>query len=121
VLEDRKYLLIGPGRWGSADRWLGIPVNWSEICGVGAMVETTFTKLKADPSQGSHFFHNITTLGINYISISEHGEDFLDWKRLTSLPVTTETSYVAHIKLDKPFTLKVDGRNSRCVMFMDRG
>jgi len=119
VSEERKYLLIGPGRWGSADRWLGIPVNWAEISGMGAMVETTFTKLKADPSQGSHFFHNITTQGINYISISEHGEDFLDWNWLTSLPVTAETSYMAHIKLDKPFTLKVDGRKSRCVMFTD--
>jgi CheY-like chemotaxis protein len=119
VAKECKYLLIGPGRWGSADRWLGIPVNWTEICGVGAMVETTFTKLRADPSQGSHFFHNITTLGINYISISEHGEDFLNWGWLTSLPVATETSYLAHIKLDKPFTLKVDGRKSRCVMFTD--
>jgi len=117
--EGRKYLLIGPGRWGSADRWLGIPVKWAEICGVGAMVETTYAKLKADPSQGSHFFHNITTLGINYISITEHGEDFLDWNWLRSLPVTAEVSYVAHIKLDKPFTLKVDGRSSRCVMLTD--
>jgi len=119
VSTDRKYLLIGPGRWGSADRWLGIPVNWSEICGVGAMVETTFTKLKADPSQGSHFFHNITTLGINYISISDHGEDFLNWEWLTSQPAATETSFVTHVKLDKPFTLKVDGRKSRCVMFTE--
>jgi hypothetical protein len=119
VSKDRKYLLIGPGRWGSADRWLGIPVNWTEICGVGAIIETTFLKLKADPSQGSHFFHNITTLGINYISISEHGEDFLNWEWLTSQPAATETSYLAHIKLDKPFTLKVDGRKSRCVMFTD--
>jgi hypothetical protein len=117
--EGRKYLLIGPGRWGSADRWLGIPVKWAEICGVGAMVETTYTKLKADPSQGSHFFHNITTLGIYYISITEHGEDFLDWNWLRSLPVTAEASYVAHIKLDKPFTLKVDGRSSRCVMLTE--
>ncbi len=119
VSEDRKYLLIGPGRWGSADRWLGVPVSWADICGVGAMVETTFTKLRADPSQGSHFFHNITTFGINYISISEHGEDFLNWEWLTSRPAATETSYLAHIHLDKPFTLKVDGRQSRCVMFMD--
>jgi len=117
VVEGRKYLLIGPGRWGSADRWLGIPVTWAEIRGVGAMVETTYPKLKADPSQGSHFFHNITTLGISYISISEHGEDFIDWNWLRSLPVAAETSSVAHLKLDKAFTLKVDGRNSRCVMF----
>jgi hypothetical protein len=119
VSMDRKYLLIGPGRWGSADRWLGIPVNWTEIRGVDAIIETTFSRLKADPSQGSHFFHNITTLGINYISISEHGEDFLNWKWLTSQPAATETSFVTHVKLDKAFTLKVDGRKSRCVMYMD--
>jgi len=117
VAKGRKYLLIGPGRWGSADRWLGIPVSWAEISGVGAMVETASTKLKAEPSQGSHFFHNITTLGINYITVSEDGEDFLDWDWLTSLPAATETFYVAHLKLDKPFTLKVDGRKSRCVMY----
>ncbi|MEE4603523.1 MAG: PEP/pyruvate-binding domain-containing protein [Desulfobacteraceae bacterium] len=119
VSTDRKYLLIGPGRWGSADRWLGIPVNWSEICGVGAIIETTFLNFRADPSQGSHFFHNIITLGINYISISDNGKDFLSWEWLTSQPAAQETSYLAHIKLDKPFTLKVDGRNSRCVMFTD--
>ena len=117
VAKGRKYLLIGPGRWGSADRWLGIPVSWAEISGVDAMVETASTKLKAEPSQGSHFFHNITTLGINYITVSEDGEDFLDWDWLTSLPAATETFYVAHLKLDKPFTLKVDGRKSRCVMY----
>jgi hypothetical protein len=117
--EESKYLLIGPGRWGSADRWLGIPVSWTQICEVGAMVETASTKLKTDPSQGSHFFHNIMTLGISYITISEHEEDFLNWNWLTSLPVVGETSYVAHLKLEKPFTLKVDGRKSRCVMFAD--
>lgn len=117
VAEGRKYLLIGPGRWGSADRWLGIPVRWSEISGVDAIVEAASAKLKAEPSQGSHFFHNITTLGINYITVSEDGDDFLDWGWLTSLPVATATFYVAHLKLDKPFTLKVDGRKSRSVMY----
>jgi CheY-like chemotaxis protein len=117
VAEGRKYLLIGPGRWGSADRWLGIPVSWSEISGVDAMVETASTKLKAEPSQGSHFFHNITTLGINYITITEGEEDFLNWDWLTSIPAVKETFYVSHLKFDKPFTLKVDGRKSRCVMY----
>ncbi len=74
--EDRKYLLIGPGRWGSADHWLGIPVSWADICGVGAMVETFSAQLKAEPSQGSHFFHNISTLGINYVTVSDDQEDF---------------------------------------------
>ena len=117
VAKGRKYLLIGPGRWGSADRWLGIPVSWAEISGVDAMVETASTKLKAEPSQGSHFFHNITTLGINYITVSEDGEDLLNWDWLTSIPAAKESFYVSHIKLDKPFTLKVDGRKSRCVMY----
>jgi hypothetical protein len=117
VKEGRQYLLIGPGRWGSADRWLGIPVSWAEICGVGAMVETSSSQLKADPSQGSHFFHNITSLGINYVTISNTNEDNLNWKWLTSLPVANETQFVAHVKLDKPFVLKVDGRTSQCVMF----
>jgi CheY-like chemotaxis protein len=115
--SGHKYLLIGPGRWGSADRWLGIPVNWAEICGVGAMVEISSSQLKADPSQGSHFFHNITSLGINYVTISENSPDFLDWDWLTALPITTETKYVAHVKLEKPFVLKVDGRTLFCAMF----
>jgi CheY-like chemotaxis protein len=112
----RKYLLIGPGRWGSADRWLGIPVSWAAICGVGAMIETALPQLKADPSQGSHFFHNIATLDINYVTVRDSGEDFLDWNWLTALPVTRETTFVAHVTLDQPFILKVDGRSSRCVM-----
>ncbi len=113
--ESRKYLLIGPGRWGSADRWLGIPVSWADICGVGAMVETSSSRLKADPSQGSHFFHNITTLGITYATVSE--DDFIDWNWLTSQPVANETAHVAHVQLNRPFILKVDGRSSKCVMY----
>ena len=115
--QNKKYLLIGPGRWGSADRWLGIPVSWAEICGVGAMIETSSPELKAEPSQGSHFFHNISTLGINYVMVSDNEEDFLDWSWLTSLSVVKETAFVAHAELARPFILKVDGRNSRCVMY----
>jgi len=113
---SRKYLLIGPGRWGSADRWLGIPVSWADICGVGAMVETSSSALKADPSQGSHFFHNITTLGITYATVSE--DDFIDWNWLTSQTAANETAHVVHLKLDRPFVLKVDGRSSKCVMYL---
>jgi CheY-like chemotaxis protein len=115
--EKRKYLLIGPGRWGSADRWLGIPVKWADISGVGAMVETTSPKLMVDPSQGSHFFHNLTTLGINYIAISEEKEAFLDWDWITSQPVERETTYVSLVRFDKPITLKVDGRKSQGVIY----
>ncbi|MBW2428062.1 MAG: hypothetical protein JRF56_03820, partial [Deltaproteobacteria bacterium] len=117
--EGKKYLLVGPGRWGSADRWLGIPVSWAEICGVGAMIEISSPELKAEPSQGSHFFHNITTLGINYITVTDNHGDFLKWEWLTSLPKTHETPFVAHVRLDCPFVLKVDGRSSRCVMYLE--
>ena len=119
VDENRKYLLIGPGRWGSADRWLGIPVSWSDICGVSAIVETTSPKLKAEPSQGSHFFHNITSLGITYITVSNSGADHLDWDWLEARPRTEDLQYVAHVRLDRPMQLKVDGRNSRCVIIAD--
>lgn len=114
--EGRKYVLIGPGRWGSADRWLGIPVNWSDICGVGALVETFHPQLKAEPSQGSHFFHNITTLGINYISVPDGGQDFLNWDWLRALPATAESTHVCHVRLPKPMRLKVDGRTSQAVI-----
>ena len=77
--EGRKYLLIGPGRWGSADRWLGVPVSWADISGVGAIVETAHSKLKAEPSQGSHFFHNITALGVNYLMVFQEGTEAIDW------------------------------------------
>lgn len=110
--KGRKYLLIGPGRWGSADRWLGIPVTWADICGVGAIVESAHAKLKAEPSQGSHFFHNITSLGINYFMVFQENRDRIDWPWLTALPVTSETGMVVHVRLDHPLTLKVDGRQS---------
>jgi hypothetical protein len=81
------------------------------------MVETDSAKLKADPSQGSHFFHNITTLGITYATVLDRDSDFIDWNWLTAQPVTRETTYMAHVRLDKPFRLKVDGRTSKCVMY----
>ncbi len=116
VRRKRKYLLIGPGRWGSADRWLGIPVRWTDISGVGAIVETTIEGLKADPSQGSHFFHNITSLGISYLNTSEGGDDFIDWKWLQSLPTATQTPHLKHVSVQKPLTIKIDGKESKAVI-----
>ena len=114
--SKRKYLLIGPGRWGSADRWLGIPVRWNDIAGVGAMVETSVKKLKADPSQGSHFFHNITSLGISYLTVVNNGIDFIDWNWLQSLPLESETQYLKHMKLNDVLTIKIDGKKSHAVI-----
>jgi CheY-like chemotaxis protein len=118
VKEGRKYLLIGPGRWGSADRWLGIPVNWADISGVGAIVESVSDKLTADPSQGSHFFHNITTMGINYITLSGGAKGELDWDWLQAQPVVDQSEHVTHIRLPVHLVLKVDGRSAQCVIYM---
>jgi hypothetical protein len=117
VKEDRKFLLIGPGRWGSADHWLGIPVTWADISGVGAIVESVSEKLSADPSQGSHFFHNITTMGINYITLSGGATGKLDWEWLQAQPVIRQSDHVTHIRLPINLVLKVDGRSARCVIY----
>lgn len=116
VSEKRPYLLIGPGRWGSFDRWLGIPVRWRHINGVGAIVELRNAMIKAEPSQGSHFFQNITSLGIPYVTVSEKTEDTLDWQWLKSLPVVSETTHLKHVRANQPFEIKIDGKVSRCVM-----
>lgn len=108
----RRYALIGPGRWGSTDHWLGIPVGWRDIAGVGAMVETTHPLIHAEPSQGSHFFHNITSLGIPYLNVGHHESDRLDWDWLTQLQIISETSHVVHATFPKSITMKIDGRNS---------
>jgi len=121
--DKRKYLLIGPGRWGSADRWLGVPVQWRHISGVGAIVELRNDQLKADPSQGSHFFQNITSLGIDYITVTEGpgSEDYLDWGWIRSLPAVQETAFMRHVAVEAPLIIKIDGRKSHCVIMGDRG
>jgi CheY-like chemotaxis protein len=116
VRQNCKYLLIGPGRWGSADRWLGIPVSWHDISGVGGIIETTSENLKADPSQGSHFFQNITSLGIGYLTISQNSSNFINWQWLQSLSTAEETTYLNHVKLDNPLTIKIDGKKSRGII-----
>jgi hypothetical protein len=115
-VQKRKYLLIGPGRWGSADRWLGIPVKWNDISGVKAMVETATEALRADPSQGSHFFHNITSLDISYLTTAGNGTDFIDWDWLLAQRTETATTYLRHIRLAKPLTIKIDGKRSQAVI-----
>lgn len=117
--EKRPYLLVGPGRWGSFDRWLGIPVVWREISMVGAMVEIRNDALKADPSHGSHFFHNITANGIPYLTVTEGGADRIQWDRLRSLPHHASGPYLGHIRLERPLIIKCDGIQSRAVVLVE--
>ncbi len=121
--EGHSYLLIGPGRWGSADPWLGVPVQWSDISGVTAIIEVRNGLIKAAPSQGTHFFQNITSLGIPYLTLKENGGEeqkerrsFLKWDWLHSQPVAWKGQYVRHVHLESPFTVKCDGTKSESVL-----
>jgi hypothetical protein len=114
--QEKKYVLIGPGRWGSSDRWLGIPVSWHDISNVGVMVETTIESIKADPSQGSHFFQNITSLGISYITVLDKGEDFIDYEYLKKQKSENETEYLRHISFKEPVRILVNGKTSQAVI-----
>jgi hypothetical protein len=111
------YILIGPGRWGSQDRFLGIPVNWSQISKVRVMVETSLEDFKIEPSQGTHFFHNITSRGIGYINVPYKSKDsFIDWSWLEKQKSHHEGRYVKHIKLSQPLIIKLDGRCNHAII-----
>ena len=119
--ENRSYLLIGPGRWGTADPWLGIPVQWGDISGVGCIVELQDGSLRAEASQGTHFFQNITSLGIPYLMVGEGRGDeagLLNWDWLLKQKVEQEDVHVTHVHLDRPFVLKVEGMKSEAVAFL---
>jgi hypothetical protein len=109
--KNEPYLLIGPGRWGSNDRFLGIPVDWNQISGVKTIVETPMQDISIEPSHGSHFSHNVTSLGIIYLTVSKRSKvDFVDWNWLENQPITNEKKYIRYINLDNPLIVKVDGR-----------
>ncbi len=121
--EGRPYLLVGPGRWGSADPWLGIPVQWGDISGVGAIIELQNAGLRAEASQGTHFFQNITSLGIPYLMVTDQTdiadreeEEFIDWKWLLGLEIVRQEQYIVHAMAEEPWTLKVDGLSSEGIL-----
>lgn len=110
VKEGRNYLLMGFGRWGSSDPWLGVPVNWSQINGARVIVEATLPDMITDMSQGSHFFHNVISFDVLYLSVRYSGAHAIDWAWLERQPVEKETAFVRHVRLKKPLEIKVDGR-----------
>jgi hypothetical protein len=110
VESKRPYLLIVFGRLGSSDPWLGIPVNWGQISGTKVIIETFQKGLSADMSQGSHFFHNMTSLQVSYFSVPLSGKYNLDWDWLQDQKEIQKTKYVRHVRLSKPLVIKIDGR-----------
>ena len=113
--EGRGYVLIGYGRWGSSIPTLGIPVVWSDISEARALVECSLEDFRVDPSQGSHFFQNLTSFNAGYVSVDEFSRpgDSIDHNALESLPAISETSYIRHIRLESPLKICVDGREGR--------
>ncbi len=115
--DGRKYILSGFGRWGTSDPWLGIPVEWHQMSNAQIIIESNLGTFNVEPSLGSHFFHNLTSLGLGYIHISRTTEEeFLLWEWLKKQPVLNETEHVKHIRLPSPFTVKINARDARGVI-----
>lgn len=111
VARQRPYLLIGFGRWGSSDPWLGIPVKWGQVSGAKAVVEATSKTRLVEASQGSHFFHNITSFGVSYFHVGSSTDAGIQWDWLESKPAEFESEILRHLRLENPLLVKVDGRS----------
>ncbi len=116
VSEQRPYLLIGFGRWGSSDPWLGIPATWPQISGARVIVEATLPEMNVDASQGSHFFHNMISFHVQYFTVRHSGSYAVAWDWLDRRPALGETRFLRHVRLDVPLEIRVDGRNGRGVI-----
>ncbi|HKN69649.1 MAG TPA: PEP/pyruvate-binding domain-containing protein, partial [Terriglobales bacterium] len=116
--ENRPYLLIGVGRWGSTEPWLGIPVEWDEISGARVIVEAGFRDFRVTPSQGSHFFQNLTAFQIGYFTVNpDAGEGSVDWQWLTEQPAVEEEGCVRHLRFAEPIRVLMNSRTSQGVIF----
>lgn len=113
VETDKNYVLVGPGRWGSSDPWLGIPVKWAHICQARVIVESGLENYRIEPSQGTHFFQNLTSFGIGYFTVNPFLQDdgFFDIDFLDSQPAVYETGFIRHVHFDTPLSVKIDGKN----------
>ncbi|MCD4818571.1 MAG: hypothetical protein K8S23_07750 [Candidatus Cloacimonetes bacterium] len=114
------YILIGPGRWGSRDRFLGVPVKWNQICNAKVIIETTLKDFSVEASQGTHFFHNMISMDTGYFLIDNRSEfDFIDWKWIKKQTVVMKTKHFVHIHLDKPVLVKIDGRTGISIIYKE--
>ena len=122
VDEGRHYVLVGPGRWGSSDPWLGIPVKWPHISNARVIVESGLANYRIDPSQGTHFFQNLTSFGVLYFTINPFiGDGTYDTAFLDAQPAAYESEYVRHVRFARPMTIKVDGRKNLGVVLKPEG
>ena len=119
LAEGKGYVLIGPGRWGSSDYWLGIPVKWPHISAAKVIVEVALKNYRVDPSQGTHFFQNLTSFGVGYFTIDTNTADgMLRSDILDAMPAVEETRYVRHVRFDKPLRVMMDGMRQEGVVML---
>ena len=117
--EGKNYVLVGPGRWGSSDSWLGIPVKWPHISAARVIVEAGLTNYRVDPSQGTHFFQNLTSFGVGYFTINAYMNDGIyNQTYLNELKAVEETNFLRHIHFEKPIKVKMDGKKKIGVVMM---
>ena len=119
--EGRNYVLVGPGRWGSSDTWLGIPVKWPHISAARVIVEAGLTNYRVDPSQGTHFFQNLTSFGVGYFTINAYMNDGIyNQDFLNAQPALHETEFLRHVRFERPMTVKMDGKKKQGVVLMPK-
>jgi CheY-like chemotaxis protein len=116
--EGRNYIIAGPGRWGSSDPWLGIPVKWSQISAARVIVEAGLENYRIDPSQGTHFFQNLTSFGVGYLTINPFIKDgFYNTEYLSRQPAFFEDEFLRHVRFEKQIPIKIDGKSNKGVIF----
>jgi CheY-like chemotaxis protein len=110
--SDRNYVLVGPGRWGSSDPWLGIPVKWAHISQARVIVESGLENYRIEPSQGTHFFQNLTSFGVGYFTVNSYSQQdgFFDEEFLDLQPAVYETDFIRHVRFDQPMPIKISGK-----------
>ena len=119
LAADKNYVLIGPGRWGSSDYWLGIPVKWPHISAAKVIVEAGLKNYHVDPSQGTHFFQNLTSFGVGYFTVNTYtGDGIMQTALLDSMPAVEETDFVRHVRFDRPLKIMMDGKKQHGVVLL---
>jgi hypothetical protein len=120
-LQRSNYVLVGPGRWGSTDSWLGIPVKWSQISEARVIIESGLADYRIDPSQGTHFFQNLTSFRVGYMTINPFIKDgSYNIERLNSMEAVYDDGLVRHVRFEEPLVIKIDGKTNRGVIFEEQ-
>jgi hypothetical protein len=118
--ENRKYILIGPGRWGTRDRWIGVPVKWPQISNAKVIVETSLEDYPLDASSGSHFFHNVTSMDVGYFTVQpEFKKSYIKYDILDEQELIEATGYFRHVRFKKPLKVRMDGKKRISVISMN--